>query len=126
STASVSAAAVNVVATNFSVAEQSAFNGQVATFSSSTPGATPANFAATIAWGDGATTAGTITGAAGSFAVSGSHTYADEGAFTTTVTVTEISPAASGSASGTATVSEADVLSGTPVTITPQAAVSFT
>src|SRR5205085_3451406 len=41
-----------------------------------------------IAWGDGQTSAGTVTGSAGSFAVTGSHTYGEEGAYSPIVTVT--------------------------------------
>lgn len=46
-------------------------------------------FAAAIDWGDGTTTAGTVTDAgAGQYVVAGSHTYAAVGAFTITATVT--------------------------------------
>ena len=37
------------------------------------------DFTATINWGDGTTTAGTVIGSNGSFTVAGGHTYADEG-----------------------------------------------
>ena len=36
-------------------------------------------FTALINWGDGTSSAGTVTGASGAYAVSGSHTYAEEG-----------------------------------------------
>jgi hypothetical protein len=50
----------------------------VATFTQ--PGAQPASaFTATIDWGDGTSSAGVVAGG-GSYAVLGSHTYADEGA----------------------------------------------
>ncbi len=54
------------------------FTGAVATVHD--PGSTdPASaFTATIDWGDGTTTAGTVTGSNGNYTVSGSHTYADE------------------------------------------------
>jgi hypothetical protein len=67
--------------------------GPIATFSGS---GTPANFTATVAWGDGTTD--TISGAAGgivanpdgSFSViAGPHTYAEEGTYILTVTVTD-------------------------------------
>jgi len=35
----------------------------------------PGDFAATVVWGDGSTTPGTIGGSAGSFTVSGSHVF---------------------------------------------------
>ena len=51
----------------------------VATFTQ--PGAQPASaFTATIDWGDGTSSAGVVAGGGGSYAVLGSHTYADEGA----------------------------------------------
>jgi hypothetical protein len=127
STAHVAGSGVAVTGTNVSAQEGMAFNGTVATFSDSDTSKTAASFTSTIAWGDGTTTAGTITGSSGSFTVSGQHTYADEGSFTTTVTVTEIGPGgATGSGSGTATVADTDVLSGTPGTVSAQAATSFT
>jgi hypothetical protein len=53
-----------------------AFSGGVATFIATDPNATAASFMATIAWGDGTTSAGTITAdPKGGFDVTGSHTY---------------------------------------------------
>src|SRR5207245_579927 len=70
----------------------------VATFTSPTP-AQASNFSASIDWGDGTTSPGTITGPDqnGEFTVLGSHTYAEEGevevdavdAFPVTVTITD-------------------------------------
>jgi hypothetical protein len=121
------ASGLAVTATSFSVAEAAPFNGTVATFSDSNTALTPASFTATIAWGDGTTTPGTVTGGSGSFTVTGQHTYADEGSFTDTVTVTEIAGGgATASGSGTATVSESDVLSGTPRTFSALANILFT
>ena len=73
---------------------------------------------ATIDWGDGTTTAGTIVGSNGSFTVQGGgHAYADEGVFTLTATVTRISDNASFTGAGDVTANENDVLTGqgTPV-----------
>jgi hypothetical protein len=49
---------------------------------------TPSDLSASINWGDGSTSAGTIMGGSGNFAVIGSHTYAQAGPYTITVTVT--------------------------------------
>ena len=69
------------------------------------------DFTAAIDWGDGTTSAGTVTGGAGSFTVSSSHTYADEGSFTVKATLTDDAPgSATATASNTATVAETDVL----------------
>lgn len=121
------ASGLAVSAVSVSTPEGTAFNGTVATFSDADTSKTPASFTVTIAWGDGTTTPGTVTGGSGSFTVSGQHTYADEGAFTFTVTVTETGPGgATASSSATATATEADVLAGTPVGISPFAGASFT
>ncbi|HEV3254588.1 MAG TPA: hypothetical protein VG033_09285 [Candidatus Acidoferrales bacterium] len=82
------------------------FNGAVATFVDGTPTATTANFTASINWGDGAKSAGTVTGPTGGpFTVSGSHTYTKLGTFTLTVSATEKVDKSTYQASpGTATV----------------------
>jgi hypothetical protein len=114
-------------AVNFSIPEHAAFNGTVATFSDSDTTRTPAGFTATIGWGDGTpTTAGTITGGSGSFTVTGQHTYTDEKSYATTVTVSEVAPPmATSTVGGTATVTEADALAGTPATFSASAGVPF-
>ena len=120
------AAGLGVVASNFSTPEGTAFNGQVATFSDADTTKTAASFTAVIAWGDGTSSPGTITGGSGAFTVTGQHTYADEGSFAFTVTVTEIGPGgATASGMATATVTEADVLAGTPASFAAQTAIPF-
>src|SRR5580693_2458507 len=113
---------------DFTATETVAFSGAVATFEDDNPAATPADFTATIDWGDGSSpTAGTIGSSSAAFVVSGQHTYADEGSFTVTVTISDVSPGTgTATATDTATVSEADSLSGTPVTFTATAGTSFT
>jgi hypothetical protein len=61
--------------------EGASFSGPVATFTDSDGNTNPALYSASIVWGDGATTTGTVTGTGGSngFTVSGTHTYAEEG-----------------------------------------------
>lgn len=64
----------------------------VASFSNVDPGSNPQSFLATINWGDGTqTTTGSVQGSAtspGSFTVNSTHTYAEEGTYPITVTVT--------------------------------------
>src|ERR1043166_5841951 len=85
---------------------------QVATFTDSNLTDTAPSFTASIDWGDGTTTAGTVVGAAGSFTVfGGPHTYADEGQDLIQTTLTRTSDNAQATATGTADVGEADVLS---------------
>ena len=63
------------------------FEGEVARFADATPGAA-SDYDATINWGDGTTSAGTLVAVPGGYAVRGSHTYTAEAALTMTVTLT--------------------------------------
>ncbi|WP_422925029.1 FG-GAP-like repeat-containing protein [Singulisphaera sp. PoT] len=64
------------------------FNGLVASFGSSITDASPGDFAATILWGDGNVSSGTITtDGSGQFRVSGSNTYRKAGTNPVTVQV---------------------------------------
>lgn len=70
-------------------------SGTVATFTDADPGATTADFTAgggstTIDWGDGQSSAGTVTRTGpGQFSVGGSHTYAHGGNFTIGVRIVD-------------------------------------
>src|SRR5207244_5613012 len=81
----------------------------VATFTDANPAALLADFSATIDWGDGSSpTAGALSqpGSTGTaFVVSGSHTYAEEGSFTISVTITDVGGS---TAPATSTASVAD------------------
>jgi hypothetical protein len=57
-------------------------------FTDTDPTATAADFTATIDWGDGTRSSGTIApGSGGGFVVAGNHTYAEAGSYTAQVTV---------------------------------------
>jgi hypothetical protein len=61
-------------------------------FTDTDPGASPADFRATIDWGDGVRTMGTVaTASGGSFVVTGGHAYAQAGSYTAMVTVNDFS-----------------------------------
>jgi YD repeat-containing protein len=110
STATVSEADLTVTAQAIGATENSNAAVQVATFTD--PGAdTSGSFTASINWGDGSTSAGTISGSNGTFTVTGSHTYSNtDGIFTTSVTVSEPGvPGSTASSTSTATVSESDL-----------------
>jgi Bacterial Ig-like domain len=91
SSATVSAQPFVIAVNTISGAPGSALpaSGNVATFI--TPNAAdnvPSDFSALINWGDGQTTIGTIGGGPLTYTVTGSHTYAASGTFSTSVTVT--------------------------------------
>jgi streptogramin lyase len=68
----------------------SGFTGAVASFIDGTPTATKADFSASISWGDGTKSAGTVSGPTGGpFAVKGSHIYANAGGFKLLVSLTD-------------------------------------
>jgi Domain of unknown function DUF11/Domain of unknown function (DUF4214) len=69
-------------------------NVPVATFSHANGVEPPDHFSATINWGDGTTSAGTVVRAGAGYQVLGSHTYTDEGAFALSVSVTDDGAAA--------------------------------
>ena len=82
-------------------------------FKDANPGATTADFTATIEWGDGHTSSGTVTGPTGGpFTVAGSHQYAEEGNYTVSVKVADDGGSTT-DASGTNTVADAPLTAGT-------------
>src|SRR5207302_9616440 len=97
--------------------EGSSVSGTVGSFSDANPGATAADFTATIQWGDGSSSAGVVSGPTGGpFTVSGSHLYAEEGSYTIAVAVTD----AGGSTvalSGNATIADAALTAEHPAVI---------
>jgi len=94
--------------TAFSAVEGATSSRTAATFTDSDTGATASDYAATIDWGDGSSSPGAVGGGGGSFTVSGSHGYAEEGTFTVSVTITDVdNPSNTATARSTATVSDA-------------------
>lgn len=104
--------------------EGQSFSGTVATFSDGDTSQPVLNFTASVDWGDGSgPTAASVTGSAGSFTVSGTHTYAEAGNYTVTVSVSD-TDGESVTTTGTATVADAD-LSSTGSTIDAHDHISF-
>jgi len=100
-------------------AGQSLSNVVVATFSDSYTGNVASDFAATINWGDGTTSAGTVTDVNGVLSVAGSHSYTGAGTDVVTVTLNDVDGSATSTATGSATVSAAS--GGSTYTLTTKA-----
>jgi hypothetical protein len=99
---------ITATGTTFSATEGTSFSGKVASFHDPDTSATAAEYSATIDWGDGTSSAGTISGSGGSFDVNGTHTYAEQGSYTVKVTITDVdNPANSATAMSTARVGDA-------------------
>lgn len=121
---------VGVTANPISAVAGTAFSGEVATFNENTGNVDPVtNFTASINWGDGTMSAGTITQPGGSgtaYVVKGNHTYVSGGSYTFTVAVTPTG-GTTASNSNTATVSQVPAItSASSATFTVGTAGSFT
>jgi hypothetical protein len=82
-------------------------------------------YTASIGWGDGQTSPGSIS-APNANAVSGTHTYSEEGAYAITVTVTDSTGAGSSGSISTSVTDAALTVSGTPFTAVEGASLSGT
>ncbi len=86
--------------------EGTAFSGQVASFSDA-DGDPASHYTATITWGDGNTSTGTIqSNGSGGFNVIGTNTYAEEGSYPVTITITD-TDGSTAMAASTASVADA-------------------
>ena len=90
STITVNDAALVATGQSISTVEGGLFNAAVATFTDANPGNNTGDFTATINWGDTSSSAGAISYANGTYTVSGSHTYADEGSHPVNITINDI------------------------------------
>jgi hypothetical protein len=90
STATIADAALAAAGQQLSVAEGVPVSGAIASFTDANPNAPLSDFSATIAWGDGMTSTGSISQSGRGFAVQGMHQYAHDGSFTASATVTDV------------------------------------
>jgi hypothetical protein len=106
----------------FTVAEGTAFNGALASYMVYQP-VSSGPFSATITWGDGSTSAGTISQPGGTgtpFDVSGTHTYTTFGVYVTSVTIADGTTSYISPGPGTALVTDpAPVITVPSLTATP-------
>ena len=105
---------------DLNVKEGVSFNQTVASFT----GLSPAGVSANIEWGDGTTSAGTVTAVNANVVVTGSHTYAQQGYFPTRITISD-SSGPLGQATGEAIVADTTFSLAT-ANITAFAGVPFT
>jgi hypothetical protein len=109
-----------------STVEGATVSGVIATFTDPSITSVASDFTATIVWGDGTTSSGVVAGAAGSFSVSGNHTFADELTGSYSVTLTDDAPGtATGTATAAITVAEADSLAGALAQMAPVEGAAF-
>jgi hypothetical protein len=101
--AAIADASLAVVAPNVTATAGAPFTGVVATFSDADPSGTAADYTATVTWGDGDTSTGTVSAVPGGFAVTASNTYAAASSYAVHVQVTDAG-GAGGAAGSTATV----------------------
>jgi lysozyme len=78
---------VTALPTKIGATEGLPFSGQVA--AGVNPYPSPDPLQATIAWGDGTTSSGTVSANGKTFTVNGTHTYTEEGPYTVTITVND-------------------------------------
>ena len=98
-------------------------NATVATIADPNTTATASAYSATINWGDGNSSAGTVAGGNGNFTVTGNHAYAVTGAYPIAVTITS---AANNLGSSTVNDSAAITAAPTPVTTSQPPSLSAT
>jgi hypothetical protein len=98
------------------VSEGGTVNGQIGTFADQDTGDNANEYGITINWGDGSSSPGAATKTGpGAFAVSGSHTYGDEGARTVSLTVND-KGGSTVTQSQAITVADAPLAAGAPLT----------
>jgi hypothetical protein len=123
-------APITATGTTFSATEGQPFSGTVANFHDPDPMSTPAEYNATIDWGDSSSSTGTITptgtsSSGNDFAVSGTHTYAEEGTYTVKVTITDVDNT-SNSATAISTANVADATLSSKCAMPPVTAQAYT
>src|SRR5262249_36495429 len=103
-----------------------AFTATVANLSDANPTDPAAAFTATIGWGDFTTDTGVVAGGAGTFAVSGTHTYASVGVYLVTVSIVDTVSGATATATSTANITAGTGLAASGVVFSASQGVAFT
>jgi hypothetical protein len=128
-----STAPLSVTGTPFSALAGSSFSGVVGHIADSDPTAIASDYSVSLNWGDGQTSAGAVSAAAGGgFDIRGTHTFAAARAYTVTSSVTKVNGrTASGNAvatvtSGTSTTTSTTTTPTTSTTTTPTTSTTTT
>jgi titin len=100
-------AALTPTGQNLAATEDAPFSGVVATFTDADPAGTVSDYSASITWGDGTTSIGTIGIGTNGFTVTDTHTYTEEGNQAVTVTITDAPGKTQFTAHSTASVADA-------------------
>ncbi len=95
--------------------------GTVATITDPNLSATASAYTATINWGDGNSSAGTVAGAGGNFTVTGNHAYTAGGSYPVAVTINSV-----GNNLGSSTVSDSAAITAAPTPVTTSQPLSVT
>ena len=98
---------------SFSGVAGSSVGGTVATIADPNTSATASAYSATINWGDGTSSAGTVSGSGGNFTVTGNHSYAAAGTYPISVAISSV-----GTNLGTSTVTDSATIAPPPPTVT--------
>ncbi|MGH7137881.1 MAG: hypothetical protein ACREHD_19195, partial [Pirellulales bacterium] len=121
-------ASLTPTATNVTAIEGATLTGPVATFTDADPTGVTSDFTATIDWGDQSaptTVSGTrITEMNGVFSIAGGHAYTEEGAFTLTVTISDVG-GVTATVNPVATVGDATLSAGTGASIVATEGAAF-
>ena len=110
---------------SFSGAPGAAVAGTVATITDPNLSATASAYTATINWGDGTSSAGTVSGGNGSFTVAANHSYAVTGTYPISVAINSVGTNLGSSTitdSATITAPPTSVLTAQPPTVSPNGA----
>jgi hypothetical protein len=125
-TATVADAALTATPVTATAPEFPAFSGVVATFTDADPAGVPGDYRATIQWGDGLSSAGTISIAPnGDFQVNGTHLYDAVGTYTATVLIQDVG-GSQATALSTIIITDLPLTPGTPVALTSVEGQAFT
>ncbi len=102
---------------NINATEGKAYTGMVASFTDANKSAAAGDFKATITWGDGHVSAGTVAANGSKFDVTGTNTYTEEGSYGVAVQITDMG-GSNATVNSTMTVADAALTANGAATIT--------